>query len=367
MVTKPNPPALQEYDSAVLGTVALDHINHALLIIDQTLLPNRLEYRSLTEIQSIWQAIRQLQVRGAPAIGVAAAIGIYLAARSIQTSDFHEFLATYRKASQYLATARPTAVNLFWALNRMERVVMINKDLPIQSIVDHLRQEAVAIRSEDIAVCRSIGDHGQALLTNGDGILTHCNAGRLAAVQYGTALAPVYRAQENGMRIKVYADETRPLLQGARLTAYELQTAGIETTLICDNMASQVMKNGWIQSVFVGCDRLAANGDACNKIGTSGLAILARHYGIPFYVCAPVSTIDFAAPDGEAIPIEQRDAAEITELWYADRMAPSDIAVYNPAFDVADHTLISAIITEHGIARPPFQESLATLKPRSMQ
>ena len=221
-----------------------------------------------------------------------------------------------------------------------------------------LHDEAVAIREEDIRVCRSIGEHGLTLIKDGDGILTHCNAGQLATTKYGTALSPIHLGVERGMHFKVFTDETRPLLQGARLSAFELHSNGVDTTVICDNMASQVMKNGWVQAIFVGCDRVAANGDACNKIGTSGVAILAKHYGIPFYVCAPTSTIDMTIAHGDDIPIEERPAHEVTEMWYKQRMAPEGVKVYNPAFDVAENGLITAIITEYGIARAPYDQSL---------
>ncbi len=342
-------------------TVALDEERHALLILDQTRLPGEVKMLALTDLESVWQAIRQLQVRGAPAIGVAAAIGLYLAARQIKADRYAEFLAAFTKAKDYLATARPTAVNLFWALDRMAGVVAEHKDADVKTILQHLHDEAVAIRVEDIAMCRSIGLHGLQLIKDGDGLLTHCNAGRLAAVRYGTALAPIYLAHEQGYRLKVYADETRPLLQGARLTSWELTAAGIDTTVICDNMASQVMKNGWVQAIFVGCDRMAANGDACNKIGTSGLAILARHYRVPFYVCLPTSTIDRKTATGQDIPIEQRAATEITGLWYQRPMVAEQAKVYNPAFDVVAHDLISAIITEHGILCPPYADQIAAL------
>ena len=342
-------------------TVALDEEQHALLILDQTRLPGEIKMLALTDLESIWQAIRQLKVRGAPAIGVAAAIGLYLAARQIKADGYAHFLVAFTAAKAYLATARPTAVNLFWALDRMAGVVADHRDADVKTIVQHLHDEAVAIRTEDIAVCRAIGMHGLNLIKDGDGILTHCNAGRLAAVRYGTALAPIYLAHEQGYRLKVYADETRPLLQGARLTSWELTAAGIDTTVICDNMASQVMKNCWVQAVFVGCDRMAANGDACNKIGTSGVAILARHYQIPFYVCLPTSTIDMRMSTGQDIPIEQRDATEVSEMWYQKPMVAEQAKVYNPAFDVVEHSLISAIITEHGILYPPYDEKIAGL------
>ena len=240
----------------------------------------------------------------------------------------------------------------------MEKVVTDNAHRPVSEIKQRLRDEALAIKQEDIAVCRAIGEHGLTLLKDGDGILTHCNAGQLATAKYGTALAPVHLGHEKGYKFKVFTDETRPLLQGARLSAFELYSNGIDTTVICDNMASQVMKNGWINAIFVGCDRVAANGDACNKIGTSGVAILAKYYGVPFYVCAPTSTIDMTIEKGEDIPIEERPAHEVTEMWYKQRMAPEGVKVYNPAFDFADNELITAIITEFGIAYPPYSESL---------
>lgn len=339
-------------------TVALDDAHSALLILDQTKLPNEIEILALTTQKEIWEAIYLLKVRGAPAIGVAAAFGVYLAAKAIDTPDFGEFCAKFAEAKAYLASSRPTAVNLFWALERMEAVVLASEHLPVAQIKKALLDEAAEIKAEDVRVCRAIGEHGLALIKDGDGILTHCNAGQLATAKYGTALAPVYLGHERGYRFRVFADETRPLLQGARLTAFELCSLGIDATLICDNMASQVMKNGWVQAVFVGCDRVAANGDACNKIGTSGVAILAKHYGIPFYVCAPTSTIDMSIKDGAGIVIEQRPAHEVTDMWYKKRMAPEGVKVYNPAFDVTDNALVTAIVTEYGVARAPYTESL---------
>lgn len=339
-------------------TVDFDGDKSALVIIDQTKLPGEIEILSLTEQKEIWNAIYTLQVRGAPAIGVAAAIGVYLAAKAIDEHDFGAFYTRFKEAKDYLASSRPTAVNLFWALNRMEKVLLDNQTEPVTQIKALLRDEAVKIREEDIWVCKSIGEYGLSLIKDGDGILTHCNAGQLATVKYGTALAPVYLGHERGYKFKVFADETRPLLQGARLTAFELCANGVDTTVICDNMASQVMKNGWVQAVFTGCDRVAANGDACNKIGTSGVAILAKYYNIPFYICAPTSTVDMDTARGEDIPIEQRDGREITDMWYERRMTPEGAKVYNPAFDFADNELITAIITEYGIAKPPFDESL---------
>lgn len=339
-------------------TVALDDKNSALVILNQTKLPYEVEVLHLTNQKDIWTAINLLQVRGAPAIGVAAAIGIYLAAKEIDANNYDDFYTSFKAAKEYLASSRPTAVNLFWALDRMENIVLVNKEKTVAEIKALLHDEAVEIREEDVWVCKQIGELGLTLIKDGDGILTHCNAGQLATVKYGTALAPIHLGRERGMNFKVYTDETRPLLQGARLSAFELHEDGVDTTLICDNMASQVMKNGWVQAIFVGCDRVAANGDSCNKIGTSGVAILAKYYGIPFYVCAPTSTIDMEIEKGEDIIIEERPAEEITEMWYKERMAPKGVKVYNPAFDFADNELITGIITEYGIAKPPFSESL---------
>ena len=342
-------------------TVRLDPQRRALVILDQTRLPNEAVTLVLSEIEEIRDAIYRLAVRGAPAIGVAAGFGVYLAALRIDTDSYNRFLEAFRQAKTYLNAARPTAVNLSWALERMERVVLQSRGQSVDAIKERLKCEALAIQEEDVRMCRGIGEHGLALLHDGDGILTHCNAGRLATAGCGTALAPLYLAHERGLRLRVFADETRPLLQGARLTAFELTAAGLDTTLICDNVASQVMKNGWVNAVFVGCDRVAANGDACNKIGTSGLAVLAHHYGIPFYVLGPTSTLDLSLQSGRDIPIEQRPSREVTELWYAKRMAPEGVKVYNPAFDVTDHTLISGIVTERGIARAPYADSLRVL------
>lgn len=339
-------------------TVALDDAGSALVILDQTRLPHEVAFLSLTEQKDIWEAIYLLRVRGAPAIGVAAGFGIYLAAKRIKANSYADFLAQFRAAEEYLNSARPTAVNLGWALKRMESVVTQNPDKTPSELVGLLRKECVAIKDEDTRMCRLIGEYGLSLIKDGDGILTHCNAGQLATSKYGTALAPIHLGRERGMSFRVYADETRPLLQGARLTACELMADGVDTTVICDSMASQVMKNGWVNAVFVGCDRVAANGDACNKIGTSGVAILAKYYGIPFYVLGPTSTIDMSVARGEDIVIEQRPPEEVTEMWYKRRMAPEGVNVYNPAFDFADNELIAGIVTEYGIARPPYAESL---------
>lgn len=339
-------------------TVALDENYGALVILDQTQLPGKIEMLHLKTQKDIWQAIYLLKVRGAPAIGVAAGFGLYLAAKNIQAESYEEFFRQFHEAKEYLNSSRPTAVNLSWALNRMEKVIITNRNNSIPDIKELLRKECIAIKEEDIETCRRIGEYGLTLIHDGDGILTHCNAGQLATSRYGTALAPIHLGRERGMNFRVYCDETRPLLQGARLSCFELVADGVDTTLICDNMASQVMRNGWIDVVFVGCDRVAANGDACNKIGTSGLAVLAKHYGIPFYVLGPTSTIDMSIEKGEDIIIEERPEGEITEMWYSRRMAPEGVKAYNPAFDVADNELISGIVTEYGIARQPYIESL---------
>lgn len=332
-----------------LRTVRFNDCADGVVILDQTLLPSREEYVNLTTAEEVWDAIYKLKVRGAPAIGVAAAYGMYVCARRIDTLEKPAFLAEFIRIKDYLEGARPTAVNLAAALDRMRRVLDVYPLATVPEWKDLLYQEALAIREEDADACRRIGENCLPFLRPGMGILTHCNAGHLAVSEYGTALAPVYLGEERGYGFRVFADETRPLLQGARLTAYELRKAGVDVTLICDNMAASVMRRGWIQAVIVGCDRVAANGDVANKVGTLGVAILARHYGIPFYVLGPTSTIDMDCPDGDSIIIEERNPEEVTEMWYAHRMAPEDVKVYNPAFDVTSHELITAIITEKGV------------------
>ncbi len=345
-------------DPLTLESAALSADGRSLVILDQTFLPGEVKYLSLTETEDIVEAIRALRVRGAPAIGVAAAYGLYLAAQRLDAENMDQFLSGLRRAAETLNGARPTAVNLSWALSRMLGAAEQNRALPVAQVKALLRREADAIRTEDIAISREIGRLGLGLLRPGDGILTHCNAGTLATAKYGTALAPIYAALEAGRTdLRVYCDETRPLLQGARLTAFELQSAGVDTTLICDSMASITMARGRVDIVFVGCDRVCANGDFANKIGTSGVAILAKHYGIPFYVCAPSSTIDMGLARGEEIPIEERPPEEVTQLWYAHRMAPAGVKVDNPAFDVTDHGLVTGFITEKGIAYPPFDKA----------
>jgi methylthioribose-1-phosphate isomerase len=339
----------------------LDDEKGAVIILDQTALPNQTIYKTHTTKESIWEAINKLEVRGAPAIGIAAAYGIYVVMNQSLTKDFDAFNEEFKTVKSYLESSRPTAVNLFWALDRMENCLNKNRDKGISEIKLALREEAEAIRSEDEEVCRMIGENALSLLKPGMGLLTHCNAGTIATSKYGTALAPIYLGEERGYGFKVFADETRPLLQGARLTTWELNEAGIDVTLICDNMASIVMKKGWIDAVLVGCDRVAANGDAANKIGTSGVAILAKEYGIPFYVHAPLSTIDMDTKSGDGIEIELRKGEEIYEAWFSQPMAPKGIKTYNPAFDVTDARYITAIITEKGVAYPPYEQSLKNM------
>jgi methylthioribose-1-phosphate isomerase len=344
-----------------MTAVSFDEAAGALVLLDQTLLPHEVSYIRLTAPEEVREAISVLRVRGAPAIGIAAAFGLYLAVRGQENREPAALQARFDESCRMLLASRPTAVNLSWALERMSRRWAAGKGLLAGARIASLKQEADAIRAEDEEVCRRIGENGLSLLQRGWGLLTHCNAGALATARYGTALAPIYRGTEQGYSFTVFADETRPLLQGARLTAWELAAAGVDVTLICDNMASLVMREGRVQAVLVGCDRVAVNGDTANKIGTSGVAILARHYGIPFYVHAPLSTIDIRCPNGDAIPIEQRAEAEITEMWYARRMAPAGVKAYNPAFDVTDHDLITAIVTERGVLLPPYEPAIKAL------
>jgi len=332
----------------------------SIYIIDQTKLPTELVVVEIDNVKECWDAIKELKVRGAPAIGIAAAYGVVIGVKDIDENNFENFYKEFKKVSDYLASSRPTAVNLFWALERMNKVVLDNKELPISEIKSALEKEAILIHKEDEETCRKIGENGLEVLKDGMTVLTHCNAGRLATAKYGTALAPIYIAKEKGMNIKVFADETRPLLQGSRLTAFELQEAGVDVTLITDNMAAMVMGEGKIDLVIVGCDRVAANGDTANKIGTYGVALLAKAHNIPFYIAGPLSTIDLDAATKEEIPIEERGAEEIIN-GFGKQTAPSGIKVYNPAFDVTPHDLIAGIITEKGIARPPYNISLKKL------
>lgn len=338
--------------------VALNESETAVVILDQSILPNETRFLTLLTPESCYEAIQKLRVRGAPAIGIFAGYALYILSKTIRADSFPVFFQKLCEVGSYLNSSRPTAVNLSWAIKRMEKTAEKNQEKSIAEIIAILGKEAHAIQQEDIDMCHSISEYGLSLFKEGDGLLTHCNAGPLATSLYGTALGPMLLAKERGRNFHVFSDETRPLLQGARLTSYELQKAGIDVTLICDNMASLVMRNGWVNACFVGCDRVAANGDVANKIGTSGVAILAKHYGIPFYVLGPTSTIDLSCKSGDDIRIELRDPEEIREKWYREPMAPEHVKCYNPAFDVTDHTLITAIVTESGICRPPFTESL---------
>ena len=350
------------YKREVLAeNVHLSEDGKSVVIVDQTKLPNVVEELTLSTLQEMYDAIKSLSVRGAPAIGICAGYSIYCLAQQIQADNFEDFYAQFKQDKDYLNSSRPTAVNLSWALNQMDDMLVANKDKSVAELVELMGEEAVAIQKEDIAMCKAISEYGLSLLKEGDGVLTHCNAGPLATSRYGTAIGPMLLAKEKGINVKVFADETRPLLQGARLTSYELYKAGVDVTLICDNMASMVMKNGWVQACFVGCDRIAANGDAANKIGTSGVAVLAKHYGIPFYVLGPSSTIDLDCKCGDDIVIELREEDEIRTKFYEKPMAPIGVKCFNPAFDVTDHELIAGIITEKGIVRAPYKENLKAL------
>ncbi len=332
----------------------------ALELIDQTRLPAELAVVKCRDVPAVHDAIRRLVVRGAPAIGVAGAYGVLLAARENLNENADAMRSRVKEAAAYLETARPTAVNLGWAVRRMAATAHENIASAAE-LYARLEREAATIEEEDRVGNRQMGTFGAGLLRDGDVVLTHCNAGALATVDYGTAEGVIYAAVEGGKKISVYVDETRPLLQGARLTTWELMQAGVPTTLICDDMAAAVMAQGKVDAVLVGADRIAANGDTANKIGTLALAILARRFLVPFYVAAPLSTVDFRTPDGRAIPIEERDAAEVTS-WGGARTAPIGVEVFNPAFDVTPASLIDAVITEAGVARPPFARSLAVLR-----
>ena len=338
----------------MFDTVALDDESKEIVIIDQTKLPNERRMLRLSSLEEFYNAIYLLEVRGAPAIGVFAAFAAYLLACGIEAADHESFYREFKRYRDHLESSRPTAVNLSWALNRMEQVVISHRNDTISDTVAALKEEALLIRREDEDACRAIGENALTLLKPGYGLLTHCNAGQLATSRYGTATSAMYLGHERGYGFHIYCDETRPLLQGARLTAYELASAGMDVTLQCDNMVSSLMSSGKIDAVLVGCDRVAANGDTANKIGTSVVALCAKHYGIPFYVCGPMSTVDASIKSGADIPIEMRKPEEVSEMWYEKPMAPAGIKIYNPAFDVTDHSLITAIITETGIFRPPF-------------
>lgn len=335
--------------------------DNALLMLDQRLLPEEIVYLRLTTPEEVWDGIRELKVRGAPAIGISAAYGIVLGVLT-SAGDIKQLAEDVHRIAAYLATSRPTAVNLFWALDRMKAKVdeLAAAPLSKDEAVQLLLAEAKQIHAEDEQTNRRIGEYALTLFEDDMGVLTHCNAGGLATAKYGTALAPFYLALEQGIKLKVYADETRPVLQGARLTAFELQQAGVDVTLICDNMAGHVMSKGWVQAVIVGTDRVAANGDVANKIGTYSVAVLAKAHNIPFYVACPLSTIDLSTPTGADIPIEERKPEEVS-MGFGKRTAPEGVHIYNPAFDITPNELVTAIITEKGIVRAPYAESLKQL------
>lgn len=331
------------------ASIGFDTVNNKAVFIDQTLLPTEYKEIFTDDYNEIFDAIKFLKVRGAPAIGVFTAVSLAVLMNKSTAVTYEEMLAELKDYCEKLILCRPTAVNLKWATEEMLKVA---KKSNKENFRICLIRSALNMLNDDVTICHKIGEYGADLLKNCNSVLTHCNAGRLATVKYGTALAPIYVAKENGHNIRVFADETRPLLQGARLTAFELTEAGVDTTVICDNMASFVMKNGLIDAVLVGCDRVALNGDTANKIGTSGVAILAKHYNIPFYVCMPFSTFDKNIKTGDDIVIEMRNGNEIGEMWYEKRMIPQNAKTLNPAFDVTDHSLITAFITEKGVFTP---------------
>ncbi|APC79422.1 TPA: S-methyl-5-thioribose-1-phosphate isomerase [Clostridium botulinum] len=345
---------------AELLAIKWDDNRDKLILLDQTILPNKIEYIEYDTAEGVYDSIKDMIVRGAPAIGVTAAYGLYFAAKVAPEDNFENFFKYLKEKSAYLESSRPTAVNLSWALEVMESKALENKDKDVKEIKSILREEAKRIHEEDIEICKTIGENLITLLKDGVGILTHCNAGQLATSKYGTATSPMYLAKEKGWNFKVYSDETRPRLQGSTLTALELYEAGIDVTTITDNMAAMVMSQGKIDAVIVGCDRIAANGDTANKIGTMGVSILAKYFGIPMYIAAPTPSIDINTKTGEDIPIEERNPEEVTSrfgVW----TAPKGVKVYNPGFDVTPHENITAIVTEKGIVYPPFKENLKKL------
>ena len=341
--------------------------NEQLFFLDQTQLPNAVVGERQDTIEQVFESIKALKVRGAPAIGVAGAYGLLVGLQPLLGLPLETFLFEIERLASWLGTSRPTAVNLVWGLNRMVAVAQSHPSTSTTDLYSRLVSEAIAIHDEDRSLCQAIGKHGHSLIRPDSGILTHCNAGSLATAEFGTATAPMYVAHQANIPFRVYADETRPLLQGARLTSWELQHAGIDVTLITDNMAAHLMSQGLIDVVIVGTDRVAANGDVANKIGTLGVAVLAKHFGVPFYVALPYSTIDLEIPTGDGIPIEERDDSEVT-CFGERRTGPEGIKVRNPAFDVTPHTLVAGLITEHGILRPPFEESLQQIvsKPKNI-
>jgi methylthioribose-1-phosphate isomerase len=338
----------------------LEWTDQGVRFIDQTKLPTEEIYVVCKTHEHVADVIRTMVVRGAPAIGVAAAMGIALAAKNSKAETTSELKRDLDQACDLIGKTRPTAVNLFWAIRRMQEKFERVRIRPVAQIKQDLIEESQRMHAEDIAANQAMGRHGATLMPNKGGVLTHCNAGALATAGYGTALGVIRAAVEQGKKIHVYADETRPFLQGSRLTAWELMKDGIPTTVISDNMAGAMMKQGKIAAIVVGADRIAANGDVANKIGTYTVAILAKEHGIPFYVAAPISTVDLATPDGSTIPIEQRNATEVTHIA-GKQMTPDGVSIENPAFDVTPAKYVTAIVTERGIARAPYEESLRRL------
>lgn len=332
---------------------AVKYENGELIFLDQTKLPLELVYEKQETLEQVYISIKQLKVRGAPAIGIAGAFGLLISMKGCLSSSVDEFFKTLKSNGEYLISSRPTAVNLSWAIKRVIKKAENSLNHTVEDIFKIIEQEAIDIYNEDKNICHNIGNYGEELIYDGMGILTHCNAGALAVSELGTALAPIYKALDNGKKFRVYADETRPLLQGARLTSYELYSAGVDVTLICDNMAAYAMSKGLINMVIVGCDRVAANGDTANKIGTMNVAILAKHFNIPFYVACPSSTFDNMTLTGKDIVIEERDKKEVTH-FSSCQTAPENVKVLNPAFDVTPNELITGFITEYGIIKPPF-------------
>jgi len=333
-----------------------DHLR----ILDQTYLPKREVYSDIRDVGRVWEAIKKLRVRGAPAIGIAAAYGFYMGIKELPESTFDSFWVEVERVAEYLEGARPTAINLKWALNRMKNTIQAHKDKPIEEIKEIVLKTAKTIHDEDKRICKKIGENGVSLVTKNAKILTHCNTGSLATGQYGTALSVIFHAHEKGKNIQVWVDETRPLLQGSRLTAWELMNAEIPMKLITDSTAGSIMKQGKVDLVIVGTDRVAANGDTANKIGTYPLAVLAKENEVPFYVAVPLSTIDMELETGDEIPIEERDDEEITS-FNGSQVAPKKVETYNPAFDITPHKYISGFITEKGIIEPPFKEGFEKL------
>ncbi len=339
--------------------------NRVLHVLDQRLLPEQVVYHERSNVHEVYRSIKDMELRGAPLIGIAAAYGLAIHAHSSLASSLESFEEDMRQAADLLAQSRPTAVNLFWSMNRILRCLRENRESSLLELKETIEQEALRIHQEDRQICQSIGEHGLSLLKPKMGLLTHCNAGSLAVGGIGTATAPMYLGHQKGYHFRIFADETRPYLQGARLTAFELKKAGLDVTLICDNMAALVMASGQVNAVITGCDRVAANGDSANKIGTMNLAILAKHFGIPFYIAAPTPTIDPYTAKGTDIPIEERPSEEL-RMIHGRSISPQDVPIYNPAFDVTPHELISAMITEVGIWYPPFDEKIASLAEKTI-